>query len=85
MIHPDHKDSPSLLPHEQVHQAQMKKVGTPTWWFRYATSRKYRQAYEVEAYKVSIAKGGSIEGCARFLSGNYFLGITYDKALELLR
>ena len=47
--------------------------------------KKHRQAYEVEAYKVQIAAGASLEICANHLVNMYYLGITIEEARELLK
>ena len=77
-------DKPLHL-HEQTHQEQMRRDGLLTFWFRYALSKKHRQAYEVEAYKVQIAAGASLESCANHLVNMYYLGITIEEARELLK
>lgn len=84
LIHPRSKGDTPLIAHEQVHQRQMSKVGTATFWWRYLFSRAFRQAREIEAYKVQIARGASAITCARHLATNYRLGITQAQALELL-
>ncbi|MGE4241731.1 hypothetical protein [Ramlibacter sp.] len=66
-----------LLAHETVHCDQMRRFGTATFWWRYATNRAFRLLMEVEAYQKEIAGGRSIESCARALSGRlYMLGLT---------
>ena len=85
VIHPDHRDDKPLLAHESTHQAQMARVGTLTFWWRYLTSKAFRQASEVEAYKVQIAHGAKRHACARYLTENYRLGIDYATAYALLK
>lgn len=79
------RDDIPLLRHEEDHQRQMCRDGILTFWFRYALSKKHRQAYEVEAYKVQIAAGASLESCANHLVNMYYLGITIEEARELLK
>ncbi len=79
----------ALMAHEAVHQKQMNKLGSfgfIKFWFKYWFSKEFRKNSEVEAYKVSIANGQNIDGCARHLSGYmYNLGITYQEAVDLLK
>jgi len=78
------RDDKPLHLHEQVHQRQMREDWTLVFWMRYLFSRKWRQKYEVEAYKAQIKAGASIDGCAEHLANMYYLGITVDQAKELL-
>jgi hypothetical protein len=79
----------ALVAHEMCHQKQMSELGAfgfVKFWFKYLTSKDFKKKVEVEAYKVSIANGQSIESCAKHLSGPlYKLGITYQQALDLLK
>ena len=84
-IRHDCRDNKPLHLHEQVHQRQMREAWTVVFWFRYLLSKKWRQRYEVEAYKAQIAAGASLHGCAQLLSSMYLLGISYDKACALLK
>lgn len=84
IIHPKHRDDLALLAHERMHQAQMARVGTLTFWWSYITSKAFRQASEVEAYKVQISTGASRSVCARNLATMYQLGLTHQSAYELL-
>ena len=81
----DCRDNKPLHLHEAVHQRQMREDWTVVFWFRYLLSKKWRQRYEVEAYKAQIAAGASLQGCAQLLSSMYLLGISYDKAYALLK
>ena len=82
------KDCKGLLPlliHEKVHQRQMREDWTIVFWMRYLLSRKWRQKYEVEAYKAQIEAGASLDGCAFNLSQMYYLNITLEEAKSLLQ
>lgn len=84
LIQAKYKDDTPLLRHEQVHQAQMRRVGTVTFWWRYLSNKAFRQAAEVEAYQTQIACGAAIDGCARHLVSMYWLGIDFETARKLL-
>jgi len=85
VLHPKYRDDKPLLAHERCHQAQMARVGTLRWWWRYLTSKAFRQASEVEAYQVQIAAGANPDACARYLAESYWLGIDYATAYALLK
>lgn len=85
IIHPRARGDLALLAHERTHQQQMRKVGTLVFWWRYLTSKAFRQASEVEAYQVQIAAGGNPITCAMNLSTMYRLGLDYGQALKLLK
>jgi len=78
------KNSVALHKHEETHQMQMRRDGLLKFWFRYLFSKKYRLNYEVEAYRVQISHGASLDGCAKHLAEMYFLGIDIDQAKKLL-
>lgn len=84
IIKTKYKGDNALLQHELAHVEQMKRIGTLKWIWGYLTSRKFRQAVEVEAYKVSIINGANLYECARHLQRLYLLGITIDQAIDLL-
>ena len=84
LVKPKHANSSALIAHEKAHQMQMALNGTFTFWRRYLFSRSFRQACEVEAYRVQIAQGAPIITCASHLT-RYWLGITQAEAMELLR
>jgi hypothetical protein len=85
LLHQAYANDTALLAHERTHQAQMARVGTLTFWYRYLTSKAFRQASEVEAYKVQIAHGAKRHDCARYLAENYWLRIDYATAYALLK
>lgn len=85
VLHPAHANDTTLLAHERTHQAQMARAGTVTFWWRYMTDKAFRQASEVEAYKVQIAHGANAQSCALWLADNYRLGIDYAAAYDLLK
>lgn len=84
-IRKDCRDNKPLHLHEAIHQRQMQEDWTIVFWMRYLLSRKWRQRYEVEAYKAQIAAGASLDGCAAHLSGMYYLNITFEQAKILLK
>lgn len=79
------RDSAPVRIHELVHVEQQKEVGAITFWFKYLTSKKYRQEVEVEAYKAQIRAGTSLDTCAGHLANLYYLGISFAQAQALLR
>ena len=85
VIHPKYRDDKPLLAHERTHQAQMARVGTVRWWWRYLTDKAFRQQAEVEAYQVQISHGARRSNCASYLANNYWLYIDYATAYALLK
>ena len=85
LLHPAHANDTALLAHERVHQEQMSRVGTLTFWWRYLTDKAFRQASEVEAYKVQIRHGAKHSSCARHLATHYWLNLDYNTAYNLLK
>jgi hypothetical protein len=85
LIRSDHKHDKGLHAHELVHCDQQAEQGAVIWWFRYLTSRDFRQAQEVEAYKTSVAHAPHrINQFAHTLATRYRLGITSEQAFSLL-
>jgi len=84
LINAKHKNDIALQRHEQTHVDQMQRVGTLTFWWRYLTCKAVRMACEVEAYRVQIVNGASLEGCALNLARMYALGLTLDEAMNAL-
>ncbi len=78
------KTDVAYLAHELTHAEQQRKHGVFTFWYRYLTSKPFRQAMEVEAYRVQIVHGASLITCARHLATDYRLRITQDEAIKLL-
>lgn len=85
LIHSSRRDDKALFMHEQKHVQQMKAYGWLYFVWRYLTSKRFRLDMEVEAYKVSIENGRSIDGCAQALSTMYRLGISFEDARNLLK
>ena len=75
----------AYLAHEQCHAAQQRRIGVLRFWWAYLRSDVHRLATEVEAYAAQIAAGASPSYCAHQLSTGYGLGLTIEKANELLR
>lgn len=84
VIHPRYRGNAGLLAHERVHVAQMRRDGLLRFWWRYAFSRRHRLAYEVEAYRVSMAHGCTLASAARTLATGYWLGIDEAQARQAL-
>jgi hypothetical protein len=85
LIRADHKHDIGLHAHELVHCDQMGERGALVWWFHYLTSRDFRLAQEVEAYRTSVAHAPHrINAFALTLSRSYFLGISQEEAFSLL-
>jgi len=85
LLHPANANDTDLMAHERTHQAQMARVGTLRWWWRYLTDKAFRQQAEVEAYKVQISHGAKRSNCASYLASNYWLYIDYSTAYALLK
>jgi len=85
IIRKDSQHSVPLHKHEETHQEQMRRDGVIKFWFRYLFSKKHRLNYEVEAYRAQIAAGASLDSCAAYLAGMYYLGIDFEQARCLLR
>jgi hypothetical protein len=78
-----------LIPHELCHVEQMRRDGWFTFMRRYLTDQKERLAYEVAAYKVSVAHGLYIGEAARMLTKYYITNadgsrLTIEQATQLL-
>ena len=80
-VRPENLNDLGLIEHEKVHVKQFKR--NPLMPLLYLVSCKYRLAYEVEAYKVSIKHGVPLHHCAESLL-KYRCGITFEQAQELL-
>jgi Domain of unknown function (DUF4157) len=79
-----HAANNALIQHELTHVRQMQRIGTLQWWAGYLFRPRFRQAVEVEAYKVQISYGMLIAEAAQYLSTMYHLGITTEEAAVLL-
>jgi hypothetical protein len=84
VLHPRWRHDAGLIAHEKVHAMQMRRDGLLRFWWRYATSRRHRLAYEVEAYRVSMDHGCTLASAARTLATGYWLGIDERQAREAL-
>ena len=79
------KGNAALLAHERCHQSQQRRDGVVRFWWRYATNKAWRLAYEVEAYKVWLKVNLVDEWrVVHWLANNYNLGISTKDARELL-
>lgn len=75
-----------LLPHEQVHQKQMREIGAVTFWFKYLTSKSFRLAVEVEAYHDSYKRvPGQLYSFASMLSNSYSLSLNLSDAMVMIQ
>lgn len=83
LIRPKFKGVKSIVEHEKVHTRQVLK-----WWILqpilYNLSKKWRLKFELEAYKVSVKHGKSVDSAAWALANAYGLDITKEEAKELL-
>jgi hypothetical protein len=80
-----HRNHAALIAHEQCHQSQQRRDGTLRFWWRYLTSREWRQTYEVEAYKAWLnVNPANIYSVARMLATRYKLNLTLAQAVQLL-
>lgn len=60
-----------LIPHELRHVEQQRVDGWWRFWWSYLTDQRAKLAYEVQAYKVSIASGLSLWVAADVLANEY--------------
>jgi len=81
LIRPSYRDDGPLLVHEKVHVKQFWRNPLAPFLMNF---KKYRQRYEVEAYKAQIEAGADLVKCSVLLAENYKLNITYQKAIQLL-
>lgn len=81
-----HKNNAALIAHESCHQEQQRRDGVLTFWWRYLTSKSWRLAYEVVAYKTWLkVQPLDIYTCAISLAHGYDLDLTSERALEILK
>lgn len=78
------KNDLSLIEHEKVHFSEQWKLLVIGWWALYFFSF-FRLKAELRAYKVQIKYGLKPELAAYWLSTNYYLTITQEEALNLLK
>lgn len=83
LIRPEFIKNKPLIAHEMVHQRQMLHLGVWTFWFRYLTSKDFRLNVELEAYRVQVKEGASLDRAAQNLT-KYWLSITNTEAKNLL-
>lgn len=82
-VRPEHRNDIALIEHELVHYKEQKWI-TPVWVLFYLASRKFRLAAEVRAYARQIELGGVTREQAAHALLSYRLGITLDKAMQVL-
>ena len=83
LVRPEHRNNTALIEHELVHYREQAWI-TPVWVLLYLVSRKFRLGAEIRAYTRQIELGGvTLEQAAHALL-SYRLGITYDKAMQVL-
>lgn len=70
------------LPHEMVHIEQQRRDGLLRFGWRYLISKRWRVAYEAEAYAVDVRSGRlSLDRAAAHLSGPlYWHACSYAEA-----
>jgi len=85
IIASDTYNKAALIEHERCHQHQMLRDGYWTWLSRYVFDLRWRQQYEVEAYRVWVQHSpDDLMRCARDLVNGYDLLLTFDGAVKLL-
>lgn len=84
LIRPECSNDAGLIAHERVHVRQWRE-SWGMFWPRYLFSKKWRQRYEVEAYREQLQYApGSLETFSAYLFTKYRLGISLDVARFLL-
>ena len=83
LVRPEHRGDTTLIEHELVHYREQAWI-TPIWVLLYLVSRKFRLAAEVRAYTRQIELGGVTHEQAAHALLSYRLGITYEKAMQVL-
>jgi len=78
------KGDQALVAHEQTHVRQMQRDGKWTMRWRYVTSKNWRLAYELEAYRESVRVDPRPQLYAKYLTDEYGLGLSYEDAVALL-
>ena len=83
LIRPKFRGVKFIVEHEKVHTRQILK-----WWILqpilYQFSKKWRLKFELEAYKVSVEHGQSIDSAAWAIANAYGLDVTTEEVRELL-
>lgn len=83
-VRKQYRGNHALLAHEQVHVRQWRR-NKLRFWPRYLLSRKWRLAYELEAYRVQLAlEPSGLERFALALAHGYWLGISIEQARAML-
>lgn len=81
----DIDNSEWLLQHEQIHQEQMRRIGTLTFHWRYITNSKFRLVYEIEAYHDSYKRlPSNLYNFARSLCDSYWLSVSMEDAMDMI-
>lgn len=78
------KTDVAYLRHEQCHATQQKRMGVIAFWYLYLMDKTSRKWIEVEAYRVQIDHGASLDYCAHQLATGYGLDIDFETAKQLL-
>lgn len=82
----DIENSEWLLQHEQIHQEQMRRIGTIKFHWKYITDSKFRLEAEVEAYHDSYKRlPSNLFNFARSLRESYWLDVSMDDAMNMIR
>ena len=82
-VRPEQRSDSALFEHELVHYGEQAWI-TPVWVSLYLVSRKFRLGAEIRAYTRQIELGGVTREQAAHALLSYRLGITYDKAMQVL-
>lgn len=79
----DPMSSPSLVAHELVHVRQQMRASLLWWLFRYATSWRFRERMERDAYLVEVNEyGRSIFEVVHLLTAAYGIRTTEGEQAE---
>lgn len=85
LIRNNHRNNAALLKHEEKHIEQQKDSSLIIWIYKYLTDLKFRQEMEIEAYKVSLAYGISLQYCVKELYYKHDLNMSFNEIKKLLR
>jgi hypothetical protein len=80
------RDREGIIAHEMVHVDQQRRDGIWKFHWRYVVSKKWRLAYEAEAYALDVSTGRrTFEWAARSLSSKLYLNMcTFEEARDAL-
>lgn len=83
LVRPKYKGDEGLIAHELTHHQQ--RLHTRNWFVKYLFDAEFRQAQEVEAYKVQLKYSPNcLDKFAGYLANDYGLKLTHEEAKRLL-